>query len=763
VGYVMVDTSAAIVVDYIRADYPNRFAVNASYSKDNPTLINSGFAKIDNVYSTTASDPKSLARYSQVNLNLYNYYDLPVGPVDDDGAFDQDYTPDMAPDGTNYRKTLRNSEGWNYLTGFTPPFTELGADYMFYHTMTAPDNSSMASGGGAIADPYYRMKAGHGYFITMESKHAYHTHRADGKGIDDLWNFFDADVSSIDNTLHSDGISNNYFPTNYGDGIGIFHTRRARGGYVFNRSVFFDYLSQPADHSDDSQFANIAKMDNFSRFYYDANNYNTKSGYAYGETNRPLGGLGKYEWFDNNSNDRSRYELMNKEKFNIGSVTVQLTDGLNFLGNPFMAPISLNNLLGLSREPGTDGHYTTSTGDDDPVIDDETTLQGGTPIKIFGDDINVSSYTAANNNVAAKYWVINQALVKYDPNTNLYTFQTTYDYVSRVAGSTVLTASQVGTNNSNGIEGDPASFVIAPMQMFCVQAFNTESTPASFVIDSTLQVFRKTRFLKDGVSGSVTTSGTGSPLMRNTFVVEADNVENNTADRTAVVFNDRAQTTVNSYDTRKGISKAFETFVAADNTTATQVKFNQSRSIVYTKSSDDEALLGNSIPLKTKELALFVVPPATTQTMKLNFYGLDNLTAVPGVWLYDRMLNKTTKIEPGDSYTYTAAGVADPDLTRATDDNRFVLRFYDAGADVISNTADEVTCYYKASTLYINGLTEDDINSDLTLYDVQGRLMGHAKVLAIPMTYTKYLSTGTYLARIAGKRNFTLKFVNLQN
>jgi hypothetical protein len=76
-----------------------------------------------------------------------------------------------------------------------------------------------------------------------------------------------------------------------------------------------------------------------------------------------------------------------------------------------------------------------------------------------------------------------------------------------------------------------------------------------------------------------------------------------------------------------------------------------------------------------------------------------------------------------------------------------------------------ISCYYSSSTLYISGLKENDVNSDVIIYDMQGRLMGRTKIAEVlqPWTYVKPLSIGTYIVKIVGKRNHTVKFVNLQN
>ncbi len=81
---------------------------------------------------------------------------------------------------------------WNRLIGFSPPFKELAADYMFYHVLTKPNGSSVTSGTGPIVDPYYKMQAGYGYFTTMEMSHGDHI-----DNINERWDFEEDLVPSI--------------------------------------------------------------------------------------------------------------------------------------------------------------------------------------------------------------------------------------------------------------------------------------------------------------------------------------------------------------------------------------------------------------------------------------------------------------------------------------------------------------------------------------------------------------------------------------
>lgn len=373
VGYLMVDVTGAVSVDYINAEYGERFAVDAGYDAvgTNSRVINSGYAKIKKVTPSTDK-----ATYSQVNLNLYKYN----GPTDDDRAFVMKGETPVA-DPSTYNGTLRDKDGWNYLTGFTSPFVKLGADYMFFHALAEPNAKSITSNKGPVVNPFHRMNAGQGYFMSMEVSHNDHAL------INERWDFGNGGTNSI--------VADN----------------RARGGYVFNRMVFHDYLSKPD-----------GVMDNFSRFYYNR----AKHVADYGAT-RPIDGLGVQKWIEyddihKQDMDRSRFEEMLDETFNTADkeFVITLKEGLNFLGNPFMVPISLNPLLGYSVD-GKTNRFPDSKGMDDPVpVGDLTPSSVTSPVY-------VSSLNPVGGDeeadLRARYWLINEASIKYEENQDVFQFK----------------------------------------------------------------------------------------------------------------------------------------------------------------------------------------------------------------------------------------------------------------------------------------------------------------------------------------------------
>lgn len=739
VSLVTVDTSAAVKVHFVNANVANknRFGVRSSYTADNK--IKAGFLLIKHLSEYLDNNPKNFGAYSQVDFNLYDYD--PSQSIDDGKFQGSGYDSDRPLiDPATADKSLRatvNGQVWNRLVGFTPPFEELGADYMFYHVLTKPSGSSITSWEGPIVNPYHKMQAGLGYFMTMELAHNDHI-----DVIDKRWDF-DGDFNA---TILNDDT--------YQLQEGIHHTKRARGGYVFNRLTFEDYASAIRGAAGNPLPGQIGgPQENFRRFSYDPTKEDG----------------GSAAWVGKDGKNKDRVEVIQSEKFNIGAVTVKLVPGLNFVGNPFMAPISLNCLVGLPfpAEYAFDGadavkeqYYPSNLVYDE---NDGTGAGGGEfVVKPFGNNVYASSKFMTGD-LRTKYWLINQAYARYDDAKNIYLYKVSYDYIDRLSGgSTGLTTGGAGAGASDIYGIAPEKYLIAPMQMFALQA----SREVEIQFNPLMRTFGATRFTKS----TSRADQAFDKYKQNWFVVEAQDELSNVADRTTVAFRSDAKLKGDNdpFDTLKGLNEelgdAFNNYEQEGLTDYNDYKVNLKtdtpKSLLYTKSSDDIAMLGNAVPKHTKELPLFFDKPDESKLMKLKFYGTENVEAVPGVWLVDRTLDKIVEVTPGFEYSFQSAS---GDTDNLAGGNRFILRFYPDDKDVINNENTPIVCYYNTSMLYIKGLIEDDINSDVTIYDMQGRLMARTKVNNAPsMEYLKPLSLGTYIVKITGKRNHTAKFVNLQ-
>ncbi len=174
-------------------------------------------------------------------------------------------------------------------------------------------------------------------------------------------------------------------------------------------------------------------------------------------------------------------------------------------------------------------------------------------------------------------------------------------------------------------------------------------------------------------------------------------------------------------------------------------------------------MLTNSLPKDIKQLALYVHPTYETQEMVIRPYRMETLKDIQKVWLEDKFENKIIELTPETEYSF----VSEPLEGKEAQENRFVLYFNDMpeamdGDEPISDG--EIVCYYKNTAINIIGLNEGDVNSKVQVYDMQGRLVFSSMIKDVPRsTYLKTLAQGTYIVKITGKRNFTSKFVSVEN
>lgn len=399
---------------------------------------------------------------------------------------------------------------------------------------------------------------------------------------------------------------------------------------------------------------------------------------------------------------------------------VQLTfnDGndYQFVGNPYTSALDLTDIVSAAEGAGL-----------------QTTAFG-----------NVSAdYLPASSMIRNRYWVVNNAFInavkKWDWDLERWKWQykTSYYDAQQMGG----TASPTGADD----------YTVAPMQLFMVQA--NPSQNYTFTLPFSKRVISNARMTKS------------APLTsrNNELLIQAIDVESGQEDRMCVVLHEGANMgAIDSYDNSKGIYGLEEN---ADDGNS-KVKITKSTQdamtgLVYTKSSEGKAMLTNVIPANTKQLGLFFVPPvAETREYEFIPNRLNTFSVVNEVWIEDTYTNSFEKLEEGQPYRFTAQPLTGEEITK----NRFILHFGKVNNDIIGGDEKDITCYYNSSTLYISNLINKDINSDITIYDMQGRLMGKSKVKNTPEDqYAKPLAAGTYIVKITGARNFTTKFISLHN
>lgn len=409
------------------------------------------------------------------------------------------------------------------------------------------------------------------------------------------------------------------------------------------------------------------------------------------------------------------------ERFNTSDVIVDLVQGINFVGNPFMAPIDLADIV----DPTINNRYT-----------EVQSTAGSEVFNLTDFDVKTiysASNTGGNVGIRPRFWIPQDGTVEADnpASPNLYTYKIKY-YDAAASGGTL------------GLEGTEVDdFKIAPLQVFCLQA-NGATTIT--------------------LKPSIRTLTSKKPLVRSSsggrvdeILLQAVNLETGAEDRMSVVLRDNAQLGSDDYDASKGLA---DVLLAGETSTKVASK-DLIDGLIYTKNAAGKALLTNGIPTDTKELAVYITTPATeSQRMVIKPYRLNTLNSINKVWLEDRYEGKTVELTENTEYEFVSSPLSED----AAADNRFVLRFAKNDEITPIDPNAELSCYYINSTLYIKGLNDKDVNSVVYVYDMLGRLLMQKTITTVPtMTYPKSLPTGTYVVKIAGNRNHTTKIASLQN
>ena len=114
---------------------------------------------------------------------------------------------------------------------------------------------------------------------------------------------------------------------------------------------------------------------------------------------------------------------------------------------------------------------------------------------------------------------------------------------------------------------------------------------------------------------------------------------------------------------------------------------------------------------------------------------------------------ETINLQGQEDYSY--AFDAEPN----DNPNRFEI-YFRAPTALDEVTASYISCYYNQGKLVIKGLQAQDLNSSVSIMDMNGRLIQKNAIDSYPeMNIPVSISEGVYIARISGNRYATIKFV----
>lgn len=361
-------------------------------------------------------------------------------------------------------------------------------------------------------------------------------------------------------------------------------------------------------------------------------------------------------------------------------VDIVLTPGWNYLGNPYTVPLDMSTFL------------------------DKTSSKA--------DDWKVSRGDNTTYDVENKFYILSQGKGKYNEDDVYSPFNYTITY---------LLAQKVG--GTVEIDGNQASGLIAPMQVFAINKIGTGG-------NVTMRIPKAKR-----THGNAVFTRTSVNLVDNELLIETKDTKSGSFDRMCVVFrNDASLKATDEYDAGKIINGSG--------------RINQ----IYTRSEDNKNLVTSVVPFTTQKLTLYFKPADEKQDIELNAYRLQSLTGMSSVKLEDTKTGKVTDLLVNPTYKFTSAPTDKVD--------RFVLRFNSTVGINDGQQIADIEAYYAEGTVHIQHLQDIDINSSITLYDVSGVQLLQEKVSNTPSEeFNVSLSKGTYILKVSGKRNEVRKLL----
>lgn len=693
-GFVSVSSNVAMSVGKLDMTGGNRFSID---------VVSEGLEKDALAQAATKAD------YYKLNSAFVDIKTLVDGNGVDNGHSEVNLKMYDATNATSIEKTntIAVSGGTDgratFLRGFGSPFSNLKADYMFYHVLTRPSATSITSSQGPIADPRTDIERGYGHFMAMDVSREYFDQ------IQKKWHSSNANAPEL----------------------------RAKGGYNLSRVV--------QRMKDESGLG--ARLSLYTFDQVDANN----------DTDPEL---------TKRAYEEQRFNVGNVSVFITGATGGVITYLANPFMTPINISGLLAKYDGTAYETDILDDDTKLTTEYRPRFFADNiravhVIKGPKGEQLLKDAENKWLI------LRPKYWVPHSGLIANTKIGGLpaYAYNVKYDNVSAVMEGQsvpvgvfdryiepmqmfVVQASNEGyftfTQDMKTFKGNPFVSDFSNAGLEVPQTPGARSFAATEA-DSYLP--------NDWIVVEATSDGKADRTAVRFYEGATQGVERE--HDVIKQFSDPSPKAMKSRSIEEGI--------AAD----VIEKGDPSNAVYTTSAgSIKEKMLSNGVGYNTKQIPLhYVSSSKEPESVTFTFTGMSGFDQVRGVSLVDRFLysNGTEYIQPlseGDTYEFTTrVGKETVD-----GDNRFYLRFDDEDDNGPSVTDEPITCYYSGSILHIGGLNEKDLGSKVQIFDLQGRMMGNTVVNNYPsMEYPKPLGQGTFIVNISGERNYKTKFVNLQN
>lgn len=392
------------------------------------------------------------------------------------------------------------------------------------------------------------------------------------------------------------------------------------------------------------------------------------------------------------------------ETLNTENVSVTLSEGFNYLSNPYTTPLNIDKLLG----------------------DDEAASTWG---------INAADLSTKPQ-VRNRVWILAPNSMA-EPTTTLHKSKYTYNYqVAMRTGGTYI-----DNDNIAGVTS------IAPLQMFLIRAYPT-AVEAIITIPKSERVMGTTRFMRN------------APVVkprRDDFILEFRDMTTRTTDRLSYVLRTKDELASQPAEYNNVDRLVSTSSEGSDGTRAMAVSsdFEQSlASQIYTKNSSGKPLTVQFLPIEgTSSIQLYHIPSSIAQPIQILGLRINSRDKVSRMWLEDRLKKVTTEITPEMLYE-TYSNPSDPI-------DRFVIRFTndELSIDDSENDQRKVFAYQQDQNIIVDGFTHNDIGNIVELYDINGRILVQKQIDQSRISLYEASISGVYFVKITGEQPQTIKLL----
>ncbi len=177
---------------------------------------------------------------------------------------------------------------------------------------------------------------------------------------------------------------------------------------------------------------------------------------------------------------------------------------------------------------------------------------------------------------------------------------------------------------------------------------------------------------------------------------------------------------------------------------------------LYTKTAANSMLSANGMPLEADSVLLNFKsqPEEIRYTLTVSQEGDES-----GLWLKDLKTNTITDLQQTPSYTFAGKGADLEDRFIVYFTNPGLPRCVDVSTSSISSNSN-IYVNFPDNRLSISGLTGADMDSNIFIYDMQGKIVFSGVVSQYPLQeFNIALPKNVYMISIQGQRNFNRKII----